>query len=185
MKRALVFLAEGFEEIEALSQIDILRRGGVDVTSVALADIPIVKGSRNISVAPDTSLGAISDLLSFDAFILPGGLGGMKNLCASDKVLSLLQRANDAGRIIAAICAAPIVLDKAGVIGERSFTCYPSCEEEISSGNYTDEQDVVVDGNLITSRGPATAMAFALAILRELTDNSTAQNVADGLLADL
>lgn len=181
--KVIVLLAEGFEEIEALTVVDILRRGGVDVVTAALRNgLEPVLGSRGISVVPDASLPKLSDAYGFDAVVLPGGLVGMQNLCADKAVLDLLRKMDDAGKIVAAICAAPIVLATAGVFRGRRFTCYPTCEAGLEGGLYTDEADVIVDGTLITSRGPATAMAFALKLLEAISGEEVAKRVSDGLL---
>ncbi len=181
MTKAIIFLAEGFEEIEALSTIDILRRGGVNAVGVALEQ-GIVRGSRGINIVPDAVIGDIADISGYDAFILPGGLVGMENLKASSAVHAILRDADANGKIVAAICASPIALDAAGIIRGREYTSYPSCEEFISSGRYRDDSEVVTDGNLITSRGPATSFRFAIAILKALKGAEVATSVADGLL---
>ena len=182
MARALVLLAEGFEEIEAVSAIDVMRRGGIDVVVAALSGDLFVPGSRGMTLAADVALDDVPDAASFDAVVLPGGALGMRNLRADDRVADLLREMNAAGKCVAAICAAPIVLGAAGVISDKRYTCYPSCEGDVGAPNYTDGTAVVEDGNLLTSRGPGTAMAFGVALVRKLAGAETARRVADGLL---
>lgn len=184
MAKALVILAEGFEEIEAVSAIDIMRRGCIDVTTAALSDDCFVQGSRGIPISADASLDELLEGIDdFDAVILPGGALGMRNLKGDSRVAGILRKMDSEGKLIAAICAAPIVLGDAGVIGNRNYTCYPSCEDDIEAPNYVDDKPVVTDGNLITSRGPATAMAFGIELVRRLAGDAPANKVAQGLLA--
>jgi len=165
-KRALVILADGFEEIEAATPIDVLRRAQVDVVVAGLNDIK-VKGSRGLVVMADMKLDAVRG--EFDALILPGGSLGAKNLAVSEKVKALIKKMNDSGKIVAAICASPaIVLNQTGVLKNKKATCYPGMQGNFYSDVKYKEEDVVSDGNIITSRGPGTAMAFALSLVEDL-----------------
>ena len=134
MKKAVVFLANGFEDIEALATVDILRRGGVDVTTAGVTG-DTVTSSHNVQVLSDKSVSNIN-AADFDAVICPGGMPGATNLRDSDKVVSVIKEAYDAGKIVAAICAAPMVLEKAGVLQGKNFTMYPGMESHAPSGNY-------------------------------------------------
>ncbi len=178
MKTALLLIATGFEEIEAVTICDVLRRGGVDVTMAGL-DGTSVQGAHNITIQTDTALNTLGDAL-FDAIILPGGLGGTENLLASEETTTLLQSHAKAGKVVSAICAAPWVLADAKVLGNKKATIYPSLEDKI--GGTTESASVVQDGNIITSKGPATAMEFALALVQELAGAGKAKEVAQGLL---
>ncbi|MDD4909615.1 MAG: DJ-1/PfpI family protein [Candidatus Omnitrophica bacterium] len=170
-KKAIVILAEGFEEIEAVTPIDVLRRAGVDVIAAGLTDVKI-KGSRGLVVVADKKLEESGT--DFDACVLPGGSLGAKNLAASDKVRSLLIKMNQEGKIIAAICAAPaLVLIPTGILKGKAATCYPGMQDSFGKNTAYKEDDVVVDGNIITSRGPATALSFALAIAEKLCGKET------------
>lgn len=178
----LLPLAEGFEEIEAVSIIDVLRRGGVDVKVHYVGDSSLVKGANSISVNGDYH---IDDALSedFDMIVLPGGWGGTNILASNEKVQSLLKEFKENDKYIAAMCAAPFALHTAGVLS-HNFTCYPSVEEQIRTEGYDPNSKVVQDGKVITSRGPGTAICFALAIVRVLSGDETHSMLVGGLLAE-
>ncbi len=166
VKKAIVILAEGFEEIEASTAIDILRRAGLDVVIAGLKDIK-VKGSRGMNILADKKFDEAGS--DFDACVLPGGMLGAINLASSQKVRSLIKDMNKSGKIIAAICASPaIVLARLGILKGRSVTCYPGLEEKFDKDTTCKEDNVAIDGNIITSRGPATAMEFALEIVEKM-----------------
>ena len=179
-KTALVILAEGFEEVEAIAPIDFLRRAGVRVTIAGVMDLQI-KSSRNISVRADVLLKDIQDLP--DAVILPGGLPGATNLAKSEEVAKLVKKMNAAGKLVAAICAAPaLVLAPLGILDGKKATCYPGCEADFSSKTIHSKESVVEDGNIITSQGPGTAFAFAFAIAVRLVGKDMADNVRGKML---
>lgn len=165
MVRVLVPLAEGFEELEAVTIIDLLRRAGVEVTAAGLQDGPI-RGSRRTLIQPDTTL---TDALGqeYDMVVLPGGLPGADHLAADPRVTDLLRRMADDGRYTAAICAAPRVLLGAGLLEGKRATAFPGVLEGAEGPTLSDEA-VVRDGRVITSRGPGTAMDFALALIETL-----------------
>jgi 4-methyl-5(b-hydroxyethyl)-thiazole monophosphate biosynthesis len=180
-KRVLVPLAKGFEEIEAISIIDILRRSGVDVI-VAGVNSQEVEGANSIVVKADRLIEGLS-ADEFDMIVLPGGFGGTEVLAQDEKVQTLIKELNSQNKRIGAICAAPFALNSAGVL-RHNYTCYPSVEEKIRVGGYTDKQKVVTDGNIMTSRGPATAICFGLEIVKELVDTQTYEALKAGLLAE-
>ncbi len=181
-KKAVIFLAEGFEEIEAVTTIDVLRRAGVDVVIAGLGDDP-VRGSRGIRVVRDVPVQAVRQ--EFDAYILPGGAAGAENLARSPEVTDLLRNAFRAGKIIAAICAAPaVVLSPLGLLSGKTATCFPGMEKDFPSSAVPGAGPVVIDGNLITSRGPATALFFALKIAEELSGKEISDKVRRATLAD-
>ena len=179
-KNALLILAQGNEEIEALTVVDILRRGGVDVLIAGLGGRTIAS-ARNVVVLADTSLEMIPADREFDAVILPGGNPGSKNLSSSTSVLDMVKKQFDSGRLLAAICAAPTVLDKAGVLAGRSYTCYPGVEKEIISGSWIGG-GLVVDANIITGRAMGSAIEFSLAILEYLTCKEDMERVANAIV---
>ena len=161
--KILIPMAEGLEEIEFATAADILRRAGLDVVTAGLKE-GLVEGSHKIKMMPDTTLDRIKPE-EFDAVVLPGGSPGFINLKNDERVMRILQNMNDAGKYVCAICAAPSVLIKAGVLGGRKATVSPSGREEMkASTEYVDER-VVADGKLITSQSPGTAMEFALKLV--------------------
>lgn len=168
MKQVAIFLADGFEEIEALTPADILRRSGFDVYLVGIHE-SIVTGSHHIGVQADLLLSEAAHK-QFDALILPGGMPGARLLKESQPLLRLIQHHRKNGKLIAAICAAPIVLEAAGIMNHQRFTCYPGFEQEISNGVYT-HQFVEVDQAIITACGPAAAFEFSYEIVRQLNGN--------------
>lgn len=173
-------LADGFEEIEAVTIIDILRRAGVSVTIAGVGGKDRA-GSHGVRIAADASLSEISGK-DFDAVILPGGMPGTTNLRASSELRELLLRHHREGRIVAAICAAPWVLADAGILEGRSATCYPGLESKLSGAKVCKDR-VVVDGNVISSRGPATAIDFSLKLAEILAGAKKAAELRAALLA--
>lgn len=177
--KAAVILATGFEEIEAINIIDILRRGDIECLSVGL-DRRKVDGAHNITIYADIVLDDLN-VDEFDMIILPGGLPGADNLVNSEKLIDILHSFDANNKHIGAICAAPFVLSKADLI-KNSYTCYPGFEKKVDKNGYIPNQNVVRDHNIMTSRGPATAMEFALEILRELKGEKTYNEIKEGLL---
>ncbi|WP_353095945.1 DJ-1 family glyoxalase III [Tissierella praeacuta] len=181
MKKAILFLAEGFEEVEALTVVDYLRRMDVDVHIVSITKEYKVKGAHNIVVLADKTIDDIKDIESYDAVIIPGGLPGATNLRDNNKVIDIVKKINNDGKLAAAICAGPIVLEKAGIIKEKKVTSYPGFEGDLKDGVYI-EQDVVRDGNIITARGPALAVNFAIEIVKYLLGEKEAEELKKDIL---
>lgn len=175
-----LFLADGFEEMEALSPVDLLRRGGVEVKTVSVHQSRTVTGAHGIAVVADACLSELDGTLPRVA-ALPGGLGGVQNLGESAAFCSLLSEYAEKGVTLAAICAAPTLLSSLGLIRGRKVTCYPSCSPDIRDGVYVDERVCVQEG-LITSAGPGTAADFGLALLEFCAGKQTADSVAQGAL---
>lgn len=178
MHKVLVLLAQGCEEIEAVTIIDILRRAGINVTSAGLDDLPVL-GSHNVMLSADTTLD-LAQHQEFDMIVLPGGLPGTDNLRADERVITLLQKMAKQGKYVAAICAAPSVLATAGLLDGRKATCYPTCLDNFPKVDLQTAA-VVEDGKLITSRGPGTAMDFALALVERLAGKAKRQEVEAAL----
>jgi 4-methyl-5(b-hydroxyethyl)-thiazole monophosphate biosynthesis len=180
MKRVLVPLADGCEEIEAVTIIDTLRRGGVEVVAVGLHPGPVT-ASRGVRLLPDAEWPAQLPG-AFDAIVLPGGGPGTERLLADPRVVEAVRSFHAAGRWVAAICAAPQVLHKAGVLAGRRATCYPGVEVALTGATCVAEP-AVRDGRVITGRGPGTSLAFALAVLSALAGEAGAAEVAEAMLA--
>jgi protein deglycase len=178
MSHIITVLAQGFEEIEAVTPIDLLRRAGVTVTVLGL-DSREVTGSHNITVTADKLFIDFSG--PFDGIVLPGGQPGTKNLAASAQLLDLIRATCKRGGLCAAICAAPTVFAKAGILAGRRATCYPGLENELNGGMFV-EQEVVRDGNIITSRGAGTAVSFALELISYLINPEAAAKVQSSIV---
>ena len=181
MAKVLVPLADGFEEIEAVTIIDVLRRGGVEVTTASLNESEEVHGSNGITILANTLIKYVSSS-EFDMMVLPGGIPGAENLRDSDKVQELIREFKK-DKLVGAICAAPIALYSAGVLKGEDFTCYPGYEQVIKDANFK-ETKVVESSNVLTSRGPGTAICFALEIVKKLVGVETYEQLKAGLLAD-
>ena len=177
MKTAII-LATGFEEIEAIAPLDILRRGGVDASLVGL-DASEVVGAHGVSIKTDSTLKSY-DFSTCDMIILPGGLPGAEHLSQSSELRELLLAQANSGKYCAAICAAPMALAKAGLI-KGAYTCYPGFESKVSTSAPSKEK-VVIEGKIITSRGPGTAYDFGLALLELLAGRAKSDEVAKGML---
>lgn len=179
MARVVVPLADGFEEIEAMSIIDILRRAGIEVVVAGLHD-GYITSARGVKVIPDTTIETVK-AEEFDMIVLPGGQPGSDNLNTDQRVRNLLVEFYSRGKLTGAICAAPYVLANAGILQGRKATSYPTYKEKITGAEYV-EEDVVEDGNVITSRGPATAASFAFKIVEKLKGKETAENIRKAML---
>ena len=165
---ALVLVAQGSEEIEAVISIDVLRRGGVEVTVAGVDGDDPIRCSRGVVITPDVALDSVTD--DFDIVVLPGGAEGAQRLAESAKVGEILRKHEKSGRWVGAICAAPMALQAHGVFRNRQLTSHPSVKEMLEDWGEYSENPVVADGNLITSRGPGTAFPFALRIVGILAD---------------
>ena len=185
MAKALVFIASGFEEIELTSVVDILRRCNIEVIIAGLKR-GVIEGAHGIKITSDKSADKVN-LKIFDAVIVVGGPPGTENLQRDKRVRTALKKSADFGKITAAICAAPSILSDIGLLKGKTCTIYPGMEKELKrgGGKFKDESSVVVDGKIITSRGPATAIPFALKIAEKLVDLKTVRNVKKRVLANL
>lgn len=181
MKKSYVFLANGFEEIEALATVDILRRAGIDAITVSITPSLQVKGAHGIEVAADMTLVDVKNDES-DWLILPGGMPGATNLAECKPLCDMLTKHHTHKGHIAAICASPaVVLAPLGILEGKEATCYPGFEGTLKNCK-VGYRPVVVDGNVITANGPATAIAFALAIVSNALCEEKAREIAEGLL---
>lgn len=180
MKTALVFFADGFEEIEAFTAVDVLRRAGVSVSMISVTEDEFARGAHGISVLCDKTIDNC-DFSNVDLLLLPGGMPGATNLAASDILAKHLKIFAQEGKSLAAICAAPMVLGKLGLLKGLKATCYPGFEAFLEDAEYTGAM-VECDGNVITGKGPAAAMAFALKVAESLVGKEKADEVASGML---
>lgn len=184
MARVAVLIAQGFEEIEAVTIIDVLRRAEVDVTSLSVGGSGAggldVKGSHGIVIRADKTLAAGAGE-SWDMVILPGGMPGSAQLRDNAEVQALLKKQHKAGKKIGAICAAPIALGMAGILEGKRAACFPGFEKELRGATVVEDR-VVHDGNIWTSRGPGTALEFALQIAAEIQSKAVAEKLRSGML---
>jgi len=181
MAKVCIPLATGFEDIEAITLIDVLRRGGLDVVTAGVGG-DVVVSAHNVKVIADTIIEEV-EADEFDLVVLPGGLPGATNLAASNEVKALLKAMDEKGKYVGAICAAPIALKEAGVLKDK-YTAYPGWEENIRLEGYVSDAKVVEDKNVLTSKGPATAICFGLEIVKKFAGEETYNQLKAGLLAD-
>lgn len=180
MKKIGVFLAEGFEEIEGLTVVDILRRAGLPVTTISIAGQKELHGSHQIGVLADALYGEI-DFSEYGGVVLPGGMPGTTNLGNHPGVMETVQSFAAEGKLVAAICAAPSVLGQAGLLKGKKAACYPGFEDKLDGAEVVFE-DVAEDGNIITSRGMGTAIPFALRLAAYFTTEQKAKELAEGII---
>lgn len=177
--KALVLLADGTEEMEAVIPVDLLRRARWEVTVASLKE-GIVTASRGVKLAGDTTLDRVSGQ-AFDVLIVPGGVGGVKAMSADARVLDLVRAFDGAGKTIAAICAGPLVLQQAGILAGRRVTCHPGAASDLTAAARMDEP-VVVDGHIVTSQGAGTCFEFALTLIAMKDGRARAEQVAQEIV---
>ena len=180
MKKTAMLFANGLEEVEALTVVDLLRRAGIGCDIVALDDAATVTGSHGIVIGTDKAF-SLTDFDAYDALLLPGGMPGTRYLAEDERVLALLRKFFAAGKLTAAICAAPTVLAKAGLLAGKRAVCYPGMEGELT-GAIAGTEPVAVDGTVITSRGVGTAIPFALALVTYLDSAERADALARSIV---
>lgn len=180
MAKTAIFLADGFEEIEALTVVDLLRRAGIEITTTSIMGKREVTGSHNITVLADALIDEI-DFDSMDMLILPGGMPGTTNLGACKPLTDKILEFNEKGKMLCAICAAPTVFGKLGILKGKKACCYPGCEGDLLGAD-VQTTPVTEDGHFITSRGMGTAIEFGLAIICHFMDGNAAQNMAQKIV---
>lgn len=179
-RRILIPLAEGFEEIEAVTVVDVLRRAELDVVVAGLSP-GSVRGAHGIAIETDAELAAV-DPASFDAIVLPGGMPGTTALAADARVLDAVRGLHALGRLTAAICAAPLVLVEAGVVDGVPVTAHPSVRDRLAPAVVHDAPRVLESGNVVTSQGPGTALEFALALVGRLCGEERREALAGAMV---
>ncbi len=178
MKKTAVFLAEGFEETEAITPIDMLRRAGVEVTLVSITGSKTVTGSHGIPVTADVLFNE-PDYDSFDMLLLPGGGPGTKNLESFEELLTLLKKADGNGKILSAICAAPRILGKLGFLKGQRAVCYPGNEEFLEGAEVPSDEKAVISGRYVTAKGMGAAVEFGAALIEVLLGKEKAEEILD------
>jgi len=182
LENIAVFLANGFEEIEAVSIIDILRRANLEVTIISITGKTEVKGSHNIVINADLLFEDVN-FNKVDMIVLPGGMPGAKNLNNHEGLKKQIIQFNQAGKPLAAICAAPLVYGQLGILKGKKATCFPGFEDYLMNANITNSK-TQVDGNIITGKGAGVAIDFALKIVEMLRGKDIAQELAQRMIAD-
>lgn len=182
MNTVAVLLADGFEELEAITVIDVLRRAGCDVRILSVDGVEVVRGNHRVGVSADAPL-ASAAAGDFDLVVCPGGLPGATNLASNEAVRGVLRRTWESGALVGAICAGPLALSAAGLLEGRRFTIYPGNEDKVEGGTWTGA-DVEEDDRVITSRGPGTALAFALHLAERLAGASAASDLGKRMLVE-
>ena len=180
MNKSYIFLADGFEEIEGLTVVDLLRRAGVEITMVSIMGKKNITGAHKITLEAD-ALFEECDFSDGDMFVLPGGMPGTRYLGAHKGLTELLKKADQEKKGIAAICAAPSVLGELGLLNGKHAVCYPGFEEKLT-GAVTSAEPVVTDGNITTSRGMGTAISFALELITRMCSREKAEELAKGII---
>ena len=180
MSKVLIFMAEGHEEIEALTVVDLLRRAGIEIEMVSITGNKRVPGSHNIMTVCDKLIEQV-DFASADMLVLPGGMPGTLNLSLCEPLMDQIHKFNAAGKNIAAICAAPTVLGKVGILDGKKATCYPGMEDDLIGAKKSSDA-VCHDGNIITSRGLGTAIPFALEIIKTFEGQEKADQISKSIV---
>lgn len=180
MKKIGIFMVDGCEEIEGLTVVDIVRRAKMEIVMISITGKREVTSSHQVTFLTD-ALAAEVDYDTLDGIVLPGGMPGTLNLQADETVNKVIRQFAAEGKLVCAICAAPSVLGAAGILEGKWATCHPGFEEKLT-GAKVEEKEVVVDGNVITSRGMGTAIPFALEIVRYFADDETVEQVRKGLV---
>lgn len=180
MTRVLIPVADGTEEMEAVIVADTLRRAKWEVVIAGLKEGPIT-ASRGVRIIPDSTMDRVLPG-AFDAIVIPGGGAGVANLAKDERVLNAVRTLHQAGKLVAAVCAGPLLLQAAGILDGRRATCHPAVAERLTRATRLDDA-VVEDGNVITSRGPGTSIRFALKIIERVDGAATAAEVARAMVA--
>lgn len=181
MAKVYQFMADGFEDIEALIPVDVLRRGGVDIKTVSIYDTNIVESAHGVQMVTDLTFEEAEPMLKdADLLMLPGGMPGATNLNEHEGLKKALVAQAEAGKMVSAICAAPLVLGGLGILKGKRATCYPGFEQTLEGAEYTEDL-WTIDGNIITGEGPAAALPYAYSLLALLVSEEAAREVAEGM----
>lgn len=180
MRKIGIFMANGCEEIEGLTVVDLVRRAGIDITMISISGNREVTGSHNVTFLADAAKNEV-DYGELEGIVLPGGMPGTLNLGADETVVQVIRQFAREGKLLAAICAAPSVLGQEHILDGKNATCHPGFEDQLLGAAWQ-EEPVVVDGNIITSRGMGTAIEFGLAVVRYFTDDGTVEKLKKDLV---
>ena len=181
-KKVALFIENGSEELEFIAPLDIMRRANLEVDLISANNEDFITSSHNVKIIADKKINEVNNILDYDAIVIPGGMPGSTLLRDNKKIIEFYQTMYNSGKLVAAICAAPIVLSAAGITDDKEVTSYPGFDKEINYKNYNSDKAVVIDKNVITAQGPAVAILFGYEILNYLLQDDTAQNISSAML---
>lgn len=181
-KKVALFVDNGGEELELIAPLDIMRRANLEVDLISANNAEYITGAHNIKIIADKKISDIRDILEYDAIVIPGGMPGSTLLRDNSKIIEFFKTMYDAEKLVAAICAAPIVLSTAGILTDREATSYPGFDKELTCKSYNSKKAIVVDKNVITAQGPAVAILFGYEIVNYLLKDETANNIKEQML---
>ena len=181
-KKVALFIENGSEELEFIAPLDIMRRANLEVDLISANNEDFITSSHNIKILADKKIEEVNNILYYDAIVIPGGMPGSTLLRDNKKIIEFYQTMYNSGKLVAAICAAPIVLSAAGITDDKEVTSYPGFDKEINYKNYNSEKAVVIDKNVITAQGPAVAILFGYEIVNYLLQDNTAEDVKKAML---
>ena len=181
-KKVALFIENGSEELEFIAPLDIMRRANLEVDLISANNEDFITSSHNVKILADKKIDEVNNILDYDAIVIPGGMPGSTLLRDNKKIIEFYQTMYNSGKLVAAICAAPIVLSAAGITDDKEVTSYPGFDKEINCKTYNSEKAVVVDKNVITAQGPAVAILFGYEIVNYLLQDNTAEDVKQAML---
>lgn len=181
-KKVALFIENGSEELEFIAPLDIMRRANLEVDLISANNEDFITSSHNVKIIADKKINEVNNILDYDAIVIPGGMPGSTLLRDNKKIIEFYQTMYNSGKLVAAICAAPIVLSAAGITNEKEVTSYPGFDKEINYKNYNSNKAVVIDKNVITAQGPAVAILFGYEIVNYLLQDNTAEDVKQAML---
>lgn len=181
-KKVALFIENGSEELEFIAPLDIMRRANLEVDLISANNEDFITSSHNVKILADKKIDEVNNILEYDAIVIPGGMPGSTLLRDNKKIIEFYQTMYNSGKLVAAICAAPIVLSAAGITDDKEVTSYPGFDKEINYKNYNSEKAVVIDKNVITAQGPAVAILFGYEIVNYLLQDNTAEDVKKAML---
>lgn len=181
-KKVALFIENGSEELEFIAPLDIMRRANLEVDLISANNEDFITSSHNVKILADKKINEVNNILDYDAIVIPGGMPGSTLLRDNKKIIEFYQKMYNSGKLVAAICAAPIVLSAAGITNDKEVTSYPGFDKEINYKNYNSDKAVVIDKNVITAQGPAVAILFGYEIVNYLLQDNTAEDVKQAML---
>lgn len=181
-KKVALFIENGSEELEFIAPLDIMRRANLEVDLISANNEDFITSSHNVKIIADKKINEVNNILDYDAIVIPGGMPGSTLLRDNKKIIEFYQTMYNSGKLVAAICATPIVLSAAGITDDKEVTSYPGFDKEINYKNYNSDKAVVIDKNVITAQGPAVAILFGYEIVNYLLQDNTAEDVKQAML---